>query len=120
MRPRRSSTQVSSDALKRSRSPGWRTSSQSTATASRHRSDRKSTRLNSSHQIISYAVFCLKKNKSLPIFKPVLLPSIKNLSHILASEVTPSYDNFYDCLHTGITPPFSFADSSEALKLIFA
>src|SRR5258708_22052943 len=28
-------------------------------------SDRKSTRLNSSHQIISYAVFCLKKNNNL-------------------------------------------------------
>src|SRR5258708_30798601 len=28
------------------------------------RQDRKSTRLNSSHQIISYAVFCLKKKKS--------------------------------------------------------
>src|SRR5207244_10575050 len=28
-------------------------------------SDRKSTRLNSSHQIISYAVFCLKKKKIL-------------------------------------------------------
>src|SRR5258708_35037048 len=27
--------------------------------------DRKSTRLNSSHQIISYAVFCLKKKKEL-------------------------------------------------------
>src|SRR5258708_21458554 len=27
--------------------------------------DRKSTRLNSSHQIISYAVFCLKKKNSL-------------------------------------------------------
>src|SRR5258708_20992159 len=27
------------------------------------RQDRKSTRLNSSHQIISYAVFCLKKKK---------------------------------------------------------
>src|SRR6202142_4369059 len=26
--------------------------------------DRKSTRLNSSHQLISYAVFCLKKKKS--------------------------------------------------------
>src|SRR5258708_24763559 len=26
--------------------------------------DRKSTRLNSSHQIISYAVFCLKKKKT--------------------------------------------------------
>src|SRR5215216_7589526 len=29
----------------------------------RPRTDRKSTRLNSSHQIISYAVFCLKKKK---------------------------------------------------------
>src|SRR5258708_24372293 len=28
------------------------------------RQDRKSTRLNSSHQIISYAVFCLKKKKN--------------------------------------------------------
>src|SRR5258708_19948830 len=28
--------------------------------------DRKSTRLNSSHQIISYAVFCLKKKKQNP------------------------------------------------------
>src|SRR3990170_895546 len=28
--------------------------------------DRKSTRLNSSHQIISYAVFCLKKKKKHP------------------------------------------------------
>src|SRR5258708_31044794 len=27
--------------------------------------DRKSTRLNSSHQIISYAVFCLKKKKNM-------------------------------------------------------
>src|SRR5258708_19866223 len=39
------------------------------ATTSRgRRRDRKSTRLNSSHQIISYAVFCLKKKKkSLPL-----------------------------------------------------
>src|SRR5258708_21646263 len=29
--------------------------------------DRKSTRLNSSHQIISYAVFCLKKKKKLQL-----------------------------------------------------
>src|SRR5256885_12886606 len=28
------------------------------------RADRKSTRLNSSHLVISYAVFCLKKNKN--------------------------------------------------------
>src|SRR5256885_8341703 len=29
--------------------------------------DRKSTRLNSSHLVISYAVFCLKKKKKTPI-----------------------------------------------------
>src|SRR5476649_2340133 len=29
--------------------------------------DRKSTRLNSSHTVISYAVFCLKKKKTLPL-----------------------------------------------------
>src|SRR2546430_10576426 len=31
-----------------------------------HRRDRKSTRLNSSHSQISYAVFCLKKKKRTP------------------------------------------------------
>src|SRR5207248_4788953 len=31
--------------------------------------DRKSTRLNSSHRTISYAVFCLKKKKEYPSFK---------------------------------------------------
>src|SRR5258708_16994830 len=35
--------------------------------------DRKSTRLNSSHQIISYAVFCLKKQ--------ILIRSISKVSH---------------------------------------
>src|SRR5207244_11772311 len=35
--------------------------SSTTAQRCGSRSDRKSTRLNSSHQIISYAVFCLKK-----------------------------------------------------------
>src|SRR5438034_7044128 len=29
-----------------------------------HQQDRKSTRLNSSHTVISYAVFCLKKKKA--------------------------------------------------------
>src|SRR5207244_12984085 len=34
-----------------------------TSRSARRCTDRKSTRLNSSHQIISYAVFCLKKKK---------------------------------------------------------
>src|SRR5256885_5146504 len=32
------------------------------------RGDRKSTRLNSSHLVISYAVFCLKKKKTFVLF----------------------------------------------------
>src|SRR5256885_11887170 len=32
-----------------------------------HRRDRKSTRLNSSHLVISYAVFCLKKKKKVHV-----------------------------------------------------
>src|SRR2546429_9740133 len=36
-----------------------------TASGLRRRPDRKSTRLNSSHGYISYAVFCLKKKKKL-------------------------------------------------------
>src|SRR5256885_13117120 len=34
-----------------------------------HAIDRKSTRLNSSHLVISYAVFCLKKKKKIPSIK---------------------------------------------------
>src|SRR5256885_4933325 len=37
--------------------------------------DRKSTRLNSSHLVISYAVFCLKKKKQ------NIIPCISGLSH---------------------------------------
>src|SRR5258708_10669646 len=43
------------------------------------RIDRKSTRLNSSHQIISYAVFCLKKkNKT----KQITIPIDKKYTYI--------------------------------------
>src|SRR5258708_12457045 len=44
--------------------------------------DRKSTRLNSSHQIISYAVFCLKKKKpSTSHPPPHPLPPPQQLPH---------------------------------------
>src|SRR5258708_28935071 len=46
--------------------------------------DRKSTRLNSSHQIISYAVFCLKKNKKVPILQTTNVKSpLTSLIHRL-------------------------------------
>src|SRR3989454_6285097 len=37
-----------------------------TSAGARREGDRKSTRLNSSHLVISYAVFCLKKKKTTP------------------------------------------------------
>src|SRR5260364_210511 len=49
------------------------------------RADRKSTRLNSSHQIISYAVFCLKKKK------------IESLHFFLLKKKKKSKCNFFLC-----------------------
>src|SRR5947208_10836967 len=43
--------------------------------------DRKSTRLNSSHQIISYAVFCLKKKKKKKNKDTIKKPDIKQPSN---------------------------------------
>src|SRR5438552_11191508 len=48
--------------------------------------DRKSTRLNSSHQIISYAVFCLKKKTTNPVLSPphnVCFAALDELSLLL-------------------------------------
>src|SRR5256885_8673911 len=53
----------------RRRSPHGRRESRRSETHAPRRScglDRKSTRLNSSHLVISYAVFCLKKKKDQP------------------------------------------------------
>src|SRR3712207_7138649 len=45
--------------------------------------DRKSTRLNSSHANISYAVFCLKKKKiHHPLLPNTLLRNINNTNHV--------------------------------------
>src|SRR5256885_9175312 len=43
--------------------------------------DRKSTRLNSSHLVISYAVFCLKKKKKLNNLKRLLFSQIIVIHH---------------------------------------
>src|SRR5260221_8186898 len=52
------------------------------------RADRKSTRLNSSHTVISYAVFCLKKKND--TFNVALLPASSLLSPVLP-PATPAY-----------------------------
>src|SRR2546429_5932357 len=53
------------------------------------RPDRKSTRLNSSHGYISYAVFCLKKKKYIIIIHiPHYLVFYLELFHVYATLVT--------------------------------
>src|SRR3954466_16006679 len=63
------------------------------------RSDRKSTRLNSSHTIISYAVFCLKKknthNKTTtPTHTQQHQPNTKR-THTSTANVTPDTPYIY-------------------------
>src|SRR2546430_9792575 len=48
--------------------------------------DRKSTRLNSSHSQISYAVFCLKKKK-----EPAVIPAMLAASSILSQSATLTF-----------------------------
>src|SRR5205085_12134678 len=48
--------------------------------------DRKSTRLNSSHSQISYAVFCLKKKKKINRYLLIIIPPCPNVSLFLSSK----------------------------------
>src|SRR5256885_8258883 len=52
-------------------------------------SDRKSTRLNSSHLVISYAVFCLKKKKSLLLH--FIISHLNASPHLLSLTVDTYY-----------------------------
>src|SRR5579885_1168546 len=61
--------------------PGWRIANSGGLAPARARRDRKSTRLNSSHVSISYAVFCLKKQNG-------MLPTIRSGD----KQVTPLLD----------------------------
>src|SRR3954466_13388354 len=71
------------------------------------RSDRKSTRLNSSHTIISYAVFCLKKKK-----KPLHSPKHSQLAYnTCALNTLSSSTHYYSALTHTLCRLFSAATS---------
>src|SRR2546429_4165734 len=53
--------------------------------------DRKSTRLNSSHGYISYAVFCLKKKKTPSHHLPLLLTGVMYLHQITTTSAVSEY-----------------------------
>src|SRR2546430_5166188 len=58
-------------------------------------SDRKSTRLNSSHSQISYAVFCLKKKK-----KQKIISHTKNKIYLIISSITYTTNHSAECTPT--------------------
>src|SRR5437762_5221960 len=65
-----------------------------------NRIDRKSTRLNSSHRCISYAVFCLKKKKKLDVTISSTLVDLAFFRSACVYRVP--------WLHAGTIPPFCF------------
>src|SRR2546429_2923850 len=60
--------------------------------------DRKSTRLNSSHGYISYAVFCLKKNK------PCCRPCLRDTEHVAPEAAAAGYPCTIVRWHRDIVP----------------
>src|SRR3712207_7670655 len=60
--------------------------------------DRKSTRLNSSHANISYAVFCLKKKKN-----TTLTLSFSSPTPLFCYNLSP----YFSHIHIQLFPPFS-------------
>src|SRR2546430_7488692 len=73
------------DRSARNQSRGWR------AVRDWFRADRKSTRLNSSHSQISYAVFCLKKKNN-------------SLHSLLHSDLSPSYYSHIRSISSNSSP----------------
>src|SRR5260363_85860 len=76
--------------------------------------DRKSTRLNSSHQIISYAVFCLKKKKILKSSPR----SLNVMSRFLGSKVMRIYV-FSIRILPNILPSCADAGAAAGIRFFF-
>src|ERR1039457_4885114 len=75
-----------------------RTSFQLVKTQRTISTDRKSTRLNSSHLVISYAVFCLKKHKDVRV-AGVVRGHLREEGHV---DVPRSQRGVFDGLHEGL------------------
>src|SRR5437762_6906485 len=77
----------------RCRTPSPASPPSSSGRRSEEEGDRKSTRLNSSHRCISYAVFCLKKKNTSPCICTTIYlhPELTSSSHLLVTYYLPLY-----------------------------
>src|SRR5256885_3958536 len=72
--------------------------------------DRKSTRLNSSHLVISYAVFCLKKNTILTDRPPGTSPQVQTSHPEFVGPTPPNADSDIDATPTVTCAPLTAAE----------
>src|SRR6202048_4592372 len=66
--------------------------------------DRKSTRLNSSHVSISYAVFCLKKKRNVTLSRAHLGHRVPDVYHCCNVRWAHSWCRGLAALHLGVNP----------------
>src|SRR5256885_10397073 len=74
-----------------------RTSTMRWASHKKPNRDRKSTRLNSSHLVISYAVFCLKKKKKTT--RPTVVGQLQADRPVLRKDVPCRHDHIQSSTH---------------------
>src|SRR3712207_8130755 len=83
--------------------------------------DRKSTRLNSSHANISYAVFCLKKKKITKRLDDLKLHAIRQAANILLTHDQRSgfaanqHELYYVRVKCSLRDPFNLAITTQVL-----
>src|SRR2546430_6122529 len=85
------------------------------ASASRRKTDRKSTRLNSSHSQISYAVFCLKKKKKIDAVTTAV--ARRDLSRIITAVVCEAMFEHMDRMSAMVVPHRSFAEAVTCVAM---
>src|SRR5256885_8196094 len=78
--------------------------------------DRKSTRLNSSHLVISYAVFCLKKKKKKKINTTRSHNSHSSSAYIFSAITTLTAQSNSPITHTSITSPYTQTHREHTLQ----
>src|SRR5256884_3911013 len=86
------------------------------APTARTRTDRKSTRLNSSHGYISYAVFCLKKKKQKILHPSVLLnlPQTHTIPTAVAADPAPANGRLHELI--ALTPQLAHTLTAYAAQ----
>src|SRR2546430_9691989 len=72
--------------------------------------DRKSTRLNSSHSQISYAVFCLKKKT-----RTLLVPNIKGANRMDFGQIVHAFDELVARARKRTISPDAFRRTTASL-----